>query len=56
MMRVGRFIARLGVVVPVIAVGLGEAERVMRRHVSRLEAIGGLSRIAAMRGEGRWRG
>ncbi|MGI8713060.1 MAG: hypothetical protein ACR2NR_07755 [Solirubrobacteraceae bacterium] len=51
--RVGRFIGRLEVVaMPAIAVGFGLAERVLRRHVARLEAMGWLSRIAAMRGEG----
>ena len=52
-MRVGRFIGRLGVVtMPVIAYGLGLADRVVRRHVAKLEAIGWCARTPAIRGYG----
>ena len=38
-MRVGRFIGRLGVVsLPAVGVGLDLDQRVVRRHVARLEA------------------
>lgn len=51
--RVACFIGRLGVVaMPAVSVGLGLAERVVRRHVARLEAIGWLQRTAALRGDG----
>ncbi len=51
--RVGWFIGRLGVVaMPAISMGLGLAERVVRRHVAKLEAIGWLQRTAALRGDG----
>jgi len=51
--RVGRFVGRLGVVVmPAVSMGLGLAERVVRRHVAKLEAIGWLGRTAALRGDG----
>ena len=51
--RVGRFIGRLGVVgMPAVGVGLRLAERVVRRHVARLEAEGWLARQVAIRGEG----
>ena len=51
--RVGRFVGRLGVVgMPAVGVGLGLAERVVRRHVARLEAAGWLARQVAIRGEG----
>lgn len=43
--RVRRFIGRVGVVsMPAVAVGLGLDERVVRRHVAKLEAAGWLSR------------
>ena len=52
-MRVGRLIGRLGVVaLPAIGVGLGLAERVVRRHVVRLESCGFLERRPAVRGQG----
>jgi hypothetical protein len=39
-MRVGQFIGRLGVVgLPAVAMGLGLAERVVRRHVARLDSL-----------------
>jgi hypothetical protein len=51
--RVGQFVGRLGIVaMPAVAVGFGLAERVVRRHVARLEAIGWLQRTAALRGDG----
>jgi len=51
--RVGEFIGRLGVVsLPTVSVGLGLAERVVRRHVSRLEALGWLGRAVGVRGDG----
>lgn len=51
--RVGRLIGRLGVVsLPAVGVALGLAERVVRRHVSRLEGLGWLGRVAGLRGEG----
>ncbi len=51
--RVGQLIGRLGVVsLPAVQVGLGLEERVVRRHVSRLEAVGWLGRAAGVRGEG----
>lgn len=44
-MRVGRFIGRPGVVsLPAVEVGLGIDERVVRRHVAKLEAVGWLGR------------
>jgi hypothetical protein len=52
-MRVGRFIGRLGVVtMPAIGYGLGLADRVMRRHVAKLEAVGWCERRPALRGDG----
>lgn len=52
-MRVGRFIGQLGVVtMPAIACGLGLADRVIRRHVAKLEAIGWCARTPAIRGYG----
>lgn len=52
-MRVGRFIGRLGVVsVPAVGVGLDLDERVVRRHVARLEAAGWLGRMPWVWGEG----
>jgi hypothetical protein len=51
--RVGQFIGRLGVVsLATVSVGLGLAERVVRRHVARLQALGWLGRVAALRGDG----
>lgn len=51
--RVGCFIGRLGVVaMPAVSIGVGLAERVVRRHVAKLEAIGWLERTAALRGDG----
>lgn len=52
-MRVGRFIGRLGVVsVPAVSAGLHLGERVVRRHVARLEAAGWLGRVPWVWGEG----
>ena len=52
-MRVGRFIGRLGVVsVPAVEVGLGLDQRVVRRHVAKLEAAGWLDRAPWIWGEG----
>lgn len=52
-MRVGRFIGRLGVVsLPAVSVGLDVDERVIRRHVSKLEAAGWLGRAPWIWGEG----
>jgi hypothetical protein len=52
-MRVGRFIGRLGVVSsPAVGAGLGLEERVVRRHVARLEAGGWLGRAPWVWGEG----
>ena len=52
-MRVGRFIGRLGVVtMPAIGYGLGLADRVVRRHVAKLEAVGWCARTPAIRGYG----
>jgi len=43
--RVGRFIGKVGVVsLPAIAVGLDLDERVVRRHVAKLEKAGWLVR------------
>lgn len=51
--RVGQFIGRLGVVsLATVSVGLGLAERVVRRHVARLEGLGWLGRVSALRGDG----
>jgi hypothetical protein len=51
--RVGRFVGRLGVVgLPAMGLGLGLGERVVRRHVARLEAVGWLERTTGIRGEG----
>ena len=51
--RVGCFVGRMGVVaLPAVAVGLGLAERVVRRHVARLESVGWLKRAVAIRGDG----
>ena len=52
-MRVGRFIGRLGAVsVPAVEVGLGLDQRVVRRHVAKLEAAGWLDRAPWIWGEG----
>lgn len=51
--RVGRFIGRLGVVsMPAIAVGLDLGERVVRRHVAKLENAGWLARAPWFWGDG----
>ena len=52
-MRVGRFIGRLGVVpMPAVGRGLGLVDRVVRRHVAKLEKLGWCERAPAVRGEG----
>jgi hypothetical protein len=52
-MRVGRFTGRLGVVsLPAVGAGLDLDERVVRRHVARLEAAGWLGRMPWVWGEG----
>ena len=52
-LRVGRFIGRLGVVsLPAVAVGLDLDQRVVRRHVAKLEAAGWLVREPWIWGEG----
>jgi hypothetical protein len=51
--RVGRFVGRLGVVpMPAIERGLGLVDRVVRRHVAKLEKVGWCARAPAVRGEG----
>jgi hypothetical protein len=51
--RVGRFIGRLGVVpMPAVECGLGLVDRVVRRHVAKLERVGWCERISAIRGDG----
>jgi hypothetical protein len=51
--RVGRWVGRLGVVsLPVVVAGLDLNERVVRRHVARLQEAGWLGRAAGMWGEG----
>ncbi len=51
--RLGRFIGRLGVVsLPAIEVALDLDERVVRRHVARLEKVGWLVRGRWVQGEG----
>jgi len=51
--RVGRFIGRLGVVsIPAVEVGLDLDQRVVRRHVAKLEAAGWLARAPWVWGEG----
>ncbi len=51
--RVGRFIGRLGVVpMPAVERGLGLVDRVVRRHVAKLEKVGWCARAAATRGDG----
>jgi hypothetical protein len=50
---VGRFIGRLGVVpMPAIEHGLGLVDRVVRRHVAKLEKVGWCERIPTIRGDG----
>jgi hypothetical protein len=52
-LRVGRFIGRLGVVsLPAVQVGLDLDQRVVRRHVAKLEAAGWLARAPWVWGEG----
>jgi hypothetical protein len=52
-LRVGRFIGRLGVVsLPAVEVGLDLDQRVVRRHVAKLEAAGWLAREPWIWGEG----
>jgi hypothetical protein len=52
-LRVGRFIGRLGVVsLPAVQAGLDLDQRVVRRHVARLEAAGWLGRAPWVWGEG----
>lgn len=52
-MRVGRFIGRLGVVpMPAVERGLGLVDRVVRRHVAKLEKFGWCARVPATRGDG----
>ena len=51
--RVARFIGRLGVVpMPAIEQGLGVVDRVVRRHVAKLEKVGWCQRTATIRGDG----
>jgi hypothetical protein len=50
---VGRFIGRLGVVAtPAVGHGLDLVDRVVRRHVAKLEKVGWCERRSAVRGEG----
>jgi hypothetical protein len=52
-LRVGRFIGRLGVVsLPAVQAGLDLDQRVVRRHVAKLEAGGWLARAPWIWGEG----
>ena len=52
-LRVGRFIGRLGVVsLPAVEAGLDLDQRVVRRHVAKLEAAGWLARAPWIWGEG----
>jgi hypothetical protein len=52
-LRVGRFIGRLGVVsLRAVEVGLDLDQRVVRRHVAKLEAAGWLARAPWVWGEG----
>ena len=52
-LRVGRFIGRLGVVsLRAVEVGLDLDQRVVRRHVAKLEAVGWLARAPWVWGEG----
>ena len=49
----GRFIGRLGIVpMPAIERGFGLVERVVRRHVAKLEGVGWCERMPAIRGDG----
>jgi hypothetical protein len=51
--RVGRFIGRPGVVpMPAVGRGLGLVDRVIRRHVAKLEKVGWCERVSAVRGDG----
>ncbi len=51
--RVGRFVGRLGVVsLPAVQAGLDLDQRVVRRHVAKLEAAGWLARAPWVWGEG----
>jgi hypothetical protein len=51
--RVGQFIGRLGVVpMPAIEHGLGLVDRVVRRHVAKLERAGWCERMPTIRGDG----
>lgn len=51
--RVGRFVGRLGVVsLPAVEAGLDLDQRVVRRHVAKLEAAGWLGRAPWVWGEG----
>jgi hypothetical protein len=51
--RVGRFIGRLGVVpMPAVGAALGLVDRVVCRHVAKLEKVGWYARVAATRGDG----
>jgi len=51
--RVGRFIGKVGVVtLPAVEAGLGLDERVVRRHVAKLETAGWLERMPWVWGEG----
>jgi len=52
-LRVGRFIGRLGVVsLSAVEVGLDLDQRIVRRHVAKLEAAGWLARAPWIWGEG----
>ena len=52
-MRVARFIGRLGIVsLPAVEVGLDLDQRVVRRHVAKLEAAGWLGRMPWVWGQG----
>lgn len=52
-LRVGRFIGRLGVIsIPAVEVGLDLDQRVVRRHIAKLEAAGWLAREPWIWGEG----
>lgn len=52
-LRVARFIGRLGVVsLPAVEVGLDLDQRVVRRHVAKLEAAGWLARMPWVWGQG----
>lgn len=52
--RVGRFIGKLGVVpMPAIEHGLRLVDRVVRRHVAKLETAGWCERMPRIRGDGK---